>query len=72
MVEGDSTSRLDIDSRWALDTGDGGHFKRFSSNPTQDVDIDLAGAITAGEDMHGVFSPFPVCVTNTIFPFLSV
>lgn len=61
MVEGDSTSRFDIESQWALDTGDGGYFKRSSSNPTQDVDINLAGAIAAGEDMHDFFFlPFSV------------
>lgn len=48
MVEGDSTSRLDINGRKALDVGDGGYFRRFSTTPTQDADIDLAAAIAAG------------------------
>lgn len=48
MVEGDSASRLDVDGRRALDTGDGGYFRRHSTDPTQDADIDLAGAIAAG------------------------
>lgn len=52
VVEGDSTPLLDIDGRYALDVGDGGYFRRFSTIPTQDADIDLRKAIAAGTFLY--------------------
>lgn len=49
VVSGDATSLLDVDGRSALDVGDGGYFRRYSTNPTQDADTDLAEAIAAGK-----------------------
>lgn len=48
VVEGDSTPVLDVDGRYALDVGDGGYFRRYSTIPTQDADIDLRKTISAG------------------------
>lgn len=48
VVEGDSTPLLDIDGRSALDVGDGGYFRRYSTTPTQDADTDLRETIAAG------------------------
>ena len=48
VVEGDSTPLLNIDGRYALDVGDGGYFRRYSTLPTQDADTDLRETIAAG------------------------
>lgn len=39
---------LDVYDRSALDVGDGGYVRRYSTNPTQDANIDLAVTIAAG------------------------
>lgn len=48
VVEGDAASLLGVNDRRALDVGDAGYFRRYSTNPTQDADIDLAATIIAG------------------------
>lgn len=48
VVEGDSVDVLDIYGRSAIDLGDGGYIRRYSTNPTQDANIDLADTIAAG------------------------
>lgn len=48
VVEGDSANPLDIYDRNALDVGDGGYIRRYSTNPTQDVNLDLTEAVSAG------------------------
>lgn len=48
VVEGDVVANLDVYDENALDTGDGGYFRRSATIPTQDANIDLAGAIANG------------------------
>lgn len=48
VVKGDSVYPLDIYDSNALDVGDGGYIRRYSTIPTQDADLDLAETVSAG------------------------
>ncbi|CAM9243696.1 unnamed protein product, partial [Ectocarpus sp. 8 AP-2014] len=70
VVEGDSVDVLDIYGRSAIDFGDGGYIRRYSTNPTQDANIDLADTIAAGKSLAKTSAialdgapPYPVSVS---------
>lgn len=48
MVEGDSTSLLEVEGRDALDMGDMGFIRRHASSPVQDAKLDLGAVVSAG------------------------
>lgn len=51
VVEEDFTALVGIYDRGAVDTGDGGYVRRYSTNPTQDADINLASVIVTGKNI---------------------
>lgn len=67
VVGGDVVADLDVYDENALDVGDGGYFRRSATIPTQDANIDLAGAIAAGVSSR----PVTLCIFTSLFaPFV--